>query len=254
MHLEEIHNFMAVLNHDQILHNLYVGSHLNLSSAFWTQEKTGYTAVLSLQTDADINKLRLNVKALKKLYEWENVEFRRVPVTDFSVADLRQKLPECVRALKELIDAGHIVYMHCNSGINRAPTVAVAYLFWEKKLPLDKAVEFVTSRRPSNPFISALISGKMKYLCTYCGQEQNKKGKCDACSQRVTPISKYFPIKKPQKQLWDKYAWEKKEPQEDTHRYDTWDDEDGWIKKLKRSYRQRSYETPTYEDDDFTSQ
>jgi protein-tyrosine phosphatase len=54
---------------------------------------------------------------------------RRVPVRDFDAAELRSKLPECVRNLDGLLSAGHLVYLHCTAGINRSPTVAMAFLY-----------------------------------------------------------------------------------------------------------------------------
>ena len=99
------------LDYDQILPNLYVGRHLNTTSAYWTKEKSGLSAVLSLQTDADLSKHKVNMEFLQRLYDYMGVEFRRCPITDFSVGNLRERLRQCVDVLKELLDAGHTVYI-----------------------------------------------------------------------------------------------------------------------------------------------
>jgi hypothetical protein len=43
------------------------------------------------------------------------VELRRIPVQDFDSKDLAAKLPQSVNTLRELLNAGHTVYLHCRS-------------------------------------------------------------------------------------------------------------------------------------------
>jgi len=58
------------------------------------------------------------------------IELCRVPVRDFDLVDLREKLLECVHLLERLLAASHLVYLHCTIGAARSPTVAIAYLHW----------------------------------------------------------------------------------------------------------------------------
>ena len=71
------------------------------------------------------------------------MEVRRVPVQDFSPDALRKGLPGCVEAVGELVEDGHSVYVHCNVGVNRSPSVAIAYLHWIEGWALDEAVDHV---------------------------------------------------------------------------------------------------------------
>jgi protein-tyrosine phosphatase len=44
-------------------------------------------------------------------------------------------------ALRELLDAGHTVYVHCCEGVNRAPSAALAYLIRVEGRSVDEALE-----------------------------------------------------------------------------------------------------------------
>jgi protein-tyrosine phosphatase len=116
----------------------------------------GITAVLNLQTDEDLLHRDIDWPAMEAAYRQLGMEVRRYPIEDFSPSDMRQKLRPCVRILTGQIHAGHVVYLHCNAGINRSPTVAVAYLHWVEKWDLHAAHAHVTSCRPCDPYVQEI--------------------------------------------------------------------------------------------------
>jgi hypothetical protein len=79
------------------------------------------------------------------------IKFTNLEVADFDRAELAMKLPECVKALETMVAAGDTVYLHCTAGVNRSPTVAVAYLHWNCGRPLDEALEAVSMCRNCVP-------------------------------------------------------------------------------------------------------
>jgi protein-tyrosine phosphatase len=103
------------------------------------------TAVLSLQTDEDLPYDHQQWLAIQELYRRLSIRLCRVPVRDFDSADLRARLPECVRTLNELLRQGHTVYVHCTAGMNRSPSVVVAWLHWMQPCELETALRQVTS-------------------------------------------------------------------------------------------------------------
>ena len=141
----------------EILPKLFVGSLPGDAKAIERlRHDFGITAVLGVQTDDDMDYRGVDWPQLEARYRAEAIEVRRVPVRDFDRNDLREKLPECVAALDELLEAGHTVYVHCNMGVNRSPTIAVAYLHWVLDWDLDKAVQHVTSCRGCEPYVEAI--------------------------------------------------------------------------------------------------
>jgi protein-tyrosine phosphatase len=107
------------------------------------------TAILSLQTEEDdsadaIEKERTTADAA-------GMSFTHLPVTDFDRHELGRKLPKCVELVEKLVAAGDVVYLHCTAGVNRSPTVAVAYLHWSLQWPLERALEHMRACRNCCP-------------------------------------------------------------------------------------------------------
>jgi len=107
------------------------------------------TAILSLQSLEDLGER--TPAEVESAVRSARMEFRNVPITDFDSLDLKFKLPGCVRALNELIQAGHRVYVHCTAGVTRSPTVIAAYLHWELGWPLEKALDRLCEVRNCSP-------------------------------------------------------------------------------------------------------
>jgi protein-tyrosine phosphatase len=129
----------------RVAQNLLVGSCPLDTNEVEELRSVGVTAILSLQTDEDTGERGI---------EWEKraalaakLTFRSMPVRDFDTADLQRKLPECVAALGRMLNAGHIVYLHCTAGRGRSPTVAAAYLHWCLAWPLERALAQVREVR-----------------------------------------------------------------------------------------------------------
>jgi protein-tyrosine phosphatase len=121
----------------------------------WDQEdfehlrSEGITAILSLQTVEDVGER--GIESEETAAKSANLRFHNVPVADFDLFDLARQLPACVTELKRLLNDGQTVYLHCTAGVNRSPTVAVAYLYWCLGWPLEQAVTRVRKTRECCP-------------------------------------------------------------------------------------------------------
>jgi protein-tyrosine phosphatase len=146
-----------MLDYTRIQPRLLVGAFLESAHEVELLRKhEGVTAVLNLQTDEDIRTARFFAEPPENLYPGSGVKLCRVPVRDFDDSDLQQKLPDCVTALHRLLEEGHTVYLHCTAGVNRSPTVAIAYLHWCLGWKLDTAVKHVEDRRYCSPKVDAV--------------------------------------------------------------------------------------------------
>lgn len=139
----------------KILERLYIGSCPRTNEDIEVLHLTGIAAILNLQTDEDEAYANIDWRRLEAGYRAHSIEIRRVPVRDFDPQDLTTKLPECVRTLRELLDAGHAVYLHCTAGTGRSPTVTIAYLHWHCGMNLNEAYQYVRSRRSCSPTLDA---------------------------------------------------------------------------------------------------
>ena len=58
--------------------------------------------------------------------------------------------------LDELLSQGHIVYVHCNMGVNRSPSIVIAYLHWVVGWDLEKATDHVMECRSCDPYLDSI--------------------------------------------------------------------------------------------------
>jgi len=145
------------MDHSQVLPNLFVGScPKSPEDIDRLKNEVGISAVVNVQTDGDLDYWEIDWPQLEAHYQNVEIEVRRVPVQDFSPEALRENLPRCVEALDDLIKGGHTVFVHCNVGVNRSPSICIAYLCWMDGRALDDAVDHVTRCRACDPYVEAI--------------------------------------------------------------------------------------------------
>ena len=137
------------MNCASITPGLWVGPCPDDPADFEELKSLGVTAILNLQTAEDLPQREAGWA--ESAAKSAGLTFRNVPVIDFDSLDLKYQLPKCVKALDELLGAGHRVYLHCTAGVSRSPTVAVAYLHWCLNWPLEQALEHVREARNCVP-------------------------------------------------------------------------------------------------------
>jgi protein-tyrosine phosphatase len=144
------------MDYAQIISGLFVGSHPRaIGDVGRLRRESAITAVLDLQTDEDMRSVNLNWQPLEAYYRASGINLLRLPVKEEQI-ELREKLPQCVRALDALTTAGRTVYLHCTEGVGRSPTVAIGYLHWCLGWELDAAVSHVKQARQCSPHLEAL--------------------------------------------------------------------------------------------------
>jgi hypothetical protein len=142
---------------DYILPNLLVGSCPTTAEDIDRLKRDlAVTTVLNLQTEDDFDFWGIDWDVMLTRYQHLGIEVRRVPVRDFDPDDLRRNLPQCVTVLDELLNSGRTVFLHCNAGVNRSPTVAIAYLCWIEGWPLEVATEHVVTSHPCDPYLESI--------------------------------------------------------------------------------------------------
>lgn len=87
--------------------------------------------------------------------------YLHLPTVDDTAPSI-EHLDRGVVFIKEIIDAGGKVYIHCGAGVGRAPTMAAAYLIAEGHT-LEEALQMI---RKVRPFIT-ITPPQMAQLTTY---------------------------------------------------------------------------------------
>jgi predicted protein tyrosine phosphatase len=143
---------------DQITTQIYLGSTpYSVSDAKVMVEDFAINSVLSLQSDEDISDRKIPLPELRNCYKDQSVEFKRFAIKDFDVEGLAKKLYEPTLYLAQEIKQGKSVFVHCNSGICRAPSTVLAYLVAYEEYSIEEGLSLMRLKRPIvNPYIPAI--------------------------------------------------------------------------------------------------
>ena len=140
----------------EILSSLFVGEYPRVEDLSWLKQEFGISAIFSLQDAEDLAVKGLSLPALVTECRSHQMEFHRTPVADFDCESLDKTLSSALETLHTLASNGHTIFLHCNAGCNRAPTVAIAYLHIHRGMTLHEARDFVKERRPCGPYMEIL--------------------------------------------------------------------------------------------------
>jgi len=139
-----------------VVPGLLVGEYPTAEDAAWLRETHGVTAVVCLQDDGDLAAKGLRLPRLEAAYRRVGLGFHRVPIPDGDAGAVAARLDELVALVDGLVAGGGCVYLHCNAGFNRAPTVAIAWLHARRGMPLAAARDLLKRVRPCVPYMRVL--------------------------------------------------------------------------------------------------
>lgn len=149
-----------MINFGPLESHLFVGNAPQSDVDIARLKQLKVSAVLSLQSDADFRSYRINWQKLLSIYQRHDIVVQRFPITDFDEHDLGNKVAEPARALHQLLQVGHRVYVHCNAGVCRAPGTVLTYLCHYRGMTIDEGLDFIRQGRPqANPYIRAVEKG-----------------------------------------------------------------------------------------------
>jgi protein-tyrosine phosphatase len=140
----------------EITEYLLVGEYPRLEDVAWLRSEFGVTAIHNLQDEIDLQINGLDAAELRSECDRLGLKFVHTPIHDGSADDMAVRLTPALHALAALIEAGERVFLHCNGGVNRAPTVAIGWLRESQRWSLDEAMTYFKRRRPCGPFMTVL--------------------------------------------------------------------------------------------------
>ena len=140
----------------EILPALFVGEYPRIEDVPWLKQTFEISAVLNLQDAEDLSLKGLDANELQLAYQEHQIAYSRTPVADYDCESLAVALPRALKQLHTNLQSGERVFLHCNAGCNRAPTVAIAYLHVHHAMSLEEARDFFKARRPCGPYMNVL--------------------------------------------------------------------------------------------------
>lgn len=146
-----------MINFDLVEPGIFIGSSPQSSVDVARLKEMKITAIISLQSDDDLVARKIDWPKLQAAYNHNKIEVNRFPINDFDEIDLGNKVVEPIKKLNELVKAKHKVYVHCNSGVCRAPAVVLGYLCHYQGMSLGAGFQQISIARPiANPYQKAV--------------------------------------------------------------------------------------------------
>jgi len=139
-----------------ITDSLLIGEYPRISDIEWLKEEFHITAIHNLQDDEDLRINGINVIQLRDVCRQHRIKLVRTPIRDGSSDDMASRLGVALQSLQDLLGTREHVYLHCNAGLNRAPTIAIAWLHANAGMSLNEAMAHVKKRRACGPFMTVL--------------------------------------------------------------------------------------------------
>lgn len=129
------HPQIKTLEYNYIADGIYIGNNQCCQTHFDEKlKKEGIMADISLEEE------RIDTPTGIDLYVW-------IPVKNHT-APKQEQFDFGVAALEKLVSLGKKIYVHCQNGHGRAPTLVVAYLIKQGRSP-SEAINFIKSKRPT---------------------------------------------------------------------------------------------------------
>lgn len=78
-----------------------------------------------------------------------DVDHKFVEMLDLPETNIKPVLSECLVFIRNAVDMGENVLVHCNAGVSRTSMVAIAYLMHYERMSYEDAHSLVKAKRPA---------------------------------------------------------------------------------------------------------
>ncbi|KAK9061310.1 hypothetical protein SSX86_018490 [Deinandra increscens subsp. villosa] len=154
------------MNYNFIRPDIIVGSCLQTPADVDKLRSIKVKTIYCLQQDSDLEYFSVDISAIREYAStFDDIQHLRAEIRDFDGTDLRLRLPAVVSKLHKAVNRnGGVTYIHCTAGLGRAPSTALAYMFWVQGYKLNNALSLLLRNRKCFPNVDAIKSATADIL------------------------------------------------------------------------------------------
>ena len=124
----------------------------------------------------------LNVTAVNPTYpQSDSITYKQLLAADNGSQNIKQYFDEAFTFIDAARDCGGSVLIHCQAGVSRSPTIAIAYLIKNFPMRMVEAYKFIKCRR-------SIISPNLNFMGQLLEFEKLIKGDSSECGSE-TPVA-----------------------------------------------------------------
>ena len=138
----------------------------------------------------------LNVTAVEPSYTMSNnITYKQLHAADNGSQNIKQHFNEAFRFIDAAKKSGGSVLIHCQAGVSRSPTIAIAYLIKYFSMSTSEAYKFIKLRR-------SIISPNLNFMGQLLEFEKTVKGEEKPEPALAAPLPSPGPCYKPPSESW----------------------------------------------------
>lgn len=112
----------------------------------------------------------VNLSQMSIFSKTDSIDVLDIDIEDYSDANIKQHFECTIAFIEKSFVSKKNILVNCAAGFSRSPSIVIAYLMFKNNWNLEKAFEFVRSRRFVSP-----NSGFMKQLKEFEEEHQKKQ-------------------------------------------------------------------------------
>ncbi|GFR17048.1 dual specificity protein phosphatase 3 [Trichonephila clavata] len=144
---------------DEVYSGIFIGNDNSATDfAFLDRNNIGYVLNAAHGLDSRLNMIE---PVTEREYAARGIRFLGIPAVDCMSYPIDQHFDEAIQFIREALQSGKCVLVHCKQGISRSAALVLAYLIVEQRMPAQEATRIVRQGReimPNDGFLMQLCN------------------------------------------------------------------------------------------------
>ncbi|GFY38208.1 dual specificity protein phosphatase 3 [Trichonephila inaurata madagascariensis] len=144
---------------DEVYPGIFIGNDISATNLeFLDRSNIGYVLNAAHGLDSRMNMIE---PMTERQYSLRGIRFLGIPAIDSMSYPIDRHFDEAIHFIREALQSGKNILVHCKQGISRSAALVLAYLIAEQRMSAQEATRTVRQRReimPNDGFLMQLCN------------------------------------------------------------------------------------------------